>query len=69
MSLITSKEIGMYVLRTLSIHDVVRALKRRELRLALRISQNLGSNAVSSVRFRLHKRARLSLRHATRRAS
>jgi hypothetical protein len=33
----------MYLLRTLSIRDVVRALKRRELRLALRISENLGS--------------------------
>jgi hypothetical protein len=59
----------MYLLRTLSIRDVVRALKRRELRLALRISENLGSNAVNSVRFRLHKRTRLPIRHATRRAS
>jgi hypothetical protein len=31
----------MYFLRTLSFHDVVRALKRREPRLALRISHNL----------------------------
>jgi hypothetical protein len=59
----------MYLLRTLSIRDVGNALKRRELRLALRISQNLGSNAVNSVRFRLHKRTRLPLRHATRRSS
>jgi hypothetical protein len=33
----------MYVLRTLSIHDAVGALKWRQLRLALRISQNLYS--------------------------
>jgi hypothetical protein len=40
----------MYFLRELSIHDVVRALKRREPRLALRISQNLCSNALNSAR-------------------
>ena len=49
----------MYVLRTLSIHDVVGALKWRQLRLALRISQNLYSNVVSTMRFRLRKRTRL----------
>jgi hypothetical protein len=59
----------MYALRTLSIHDVVRALKRRELRLALRISENLCSNAVSTLRFRLRKRTRLPIRHIARRPS
>jgi len=59
----------MYVLRTLSIHDVVRALKRRELHLALRISQNLCSNAASTLRFRLRKRTRLPIRHVARRTS
>ena len=57
-----------YILRTLSIRDVARALQRRELVLAIRISQNLCSNAVSTVRFRL-KRSRPSIRPATRRAS
>ena len=49
----------MFILRTLSYRDVVRALKRRELRLALRISQNLISNEVNTVRFhlwRMHSR-------------
>ena len=59
----------MYVLRTLSIYDVVRALKRRELRLALRISENLCSNAVTALRFRMRKRTRLPIRHAARRTS
>ena len=57
------------VIRTLSIHDVVRALRRRELRLALRISENLCSNAVSMLRFRLRKRTRLPIRHVARRTS
>jgi hypothetical protein len=59
----------MYLLRTLSIRDVGNALVRREFGLAFRISQNLGGNAVNSVRFRLYKRTRLPIRHATRRAS
>ena len=59
----------MYLLRTLSIRDVGRALKRRELRLALRISESLCSNAVSTLRFRLRKRTRLPIRHVARRTS
>ena len=43
----------MYLLRTLSIRDVGNALVRREFGLAFRISQNLGSNAVNSVRLSL----------------
>ena len=56
----------MYFLRTLSFRDVVRALKRRELRLALRISHNLCSNAINATDFRL--RARLPIRNGARRA-
>ena len=59
----------MLLLRRLSIRDVGNALVRRDFGLAFRISQNLGSNAVNSVRFRLHKRTRLPLRQAPRRAS
>lgn len=59
----------MLRLRRLSIRDVGNALVRRDFGLAFRISQNLGSNAVNSVRFRFHKRARLPFRQATRRAS
>ena len=59
----------MLRLRRLSIRDVGNALVRREFGLAFRISQNLGSNAVNSVRFRLHKRTRSPLRQATRRTS
>jgi hypothetical protein len=57
----------MYLLRRLSMRDVGNALIRREFGLALRITQNLGSNAVNSVRFRLHKRA--PMRRTARRAS
>ena len=49
----------MYILRTLGVRDVVRALKQRKLRVAIRISQNLISNGVNSVRFRLRRRSRL----------
>jgi hypothetical protein len=49
----------MYFLRELSIHDVVRALKRREPRLALRISQNLCSNALNTARASLGRRSRI----------
>lgn len=56
----------MWLLRTLSIRDVGNALVRREFGLALRISQNLGSSALSTVRFR-HKRTRLPIRHTARR--
>ncbi len=52
-----------YILRTLSIRDVVHAVKRRKLRLALRISQCLASNGVNAVRFRLRRRPQ---RHAHR---
>ena len=46
----------MYLLRTLGIRDVVRALKQRKLRVAFRIAQCLASNGVSAVRFRLRLR-------------
>jgi len=55
-----------YILRTLSIRDVVHAVKRRKLRLALRIAQNLCSNAVNTVRFRLRRRSRLHVRRDPR---
>ena len=54
----------MYILRTLSIRDVVRALWHGELGLALRISANLCSNAINTVRFRLRR-----FRSATRSAA
>ena len=47
----------MYYLPTLSLHDVVHALQRREPRLALRISGNLCSNAVTTVRADFGRRA------------
>ena len=59
----------MLLLRRLSIRDVGNALVRRDFGLAVRITENLGSNAVNAVRFRLCKRNRLSIRHVTRRAS
>ena len=59
----------MLKLRRLSIRDVGNALVRRDFGLAVRITENLGSNAVNAVRFRLRKRTRLLIRHATRRAS
>jgi hypothetical protein len=49
----------MYFLRTLSFRDVVRALKRREPRLALRISHNLCSNAINAADSRLRRRLRI----------
>jgi hypothetical protein len=49
----------MYYLRTLSIRDVVHALKRREPRLALRISHNLCSNAINAADFRVRTRLRI----------
>ena len=58
----------MYMLRTLGICDVVRALKRRKLRVALRIAQCLASNGVNTVRFRLRLRPHLHIRRAVRRA-
>jgi hypothetical protein len=58
----------MYFLRTLSFRDVVRALKRHEPRLALRISQNLCSNAVNTVRADIGRRSSAFYR-VVRRAS
>ena len=58
-----------FVLRTLSIHDVVRALKQRKLRVAFGISRNLVSNTVNSARFRLRLRSHRPLRRAVRRPS
>ena len=58
----------MYFLRTLSFRDVVRALKRREPRLALRISQNLCSNALNTARGKLGRRS-FPLHGARRRTS
>ena len=55
MSLINFKEIGMFTLRKLSIRDVGAALKRRDLGLAVRISHNLGSNAVNAARLQFGK--------------
>ena len=59
----------MFTLRKLSIRDVGNALKRRDLGLAVRISHNLGSNAVNTARFQLSKCSYLSIRRAIRRAS
>ena len=48
----------MYILRTLGVRDVVRALKQRKLRVALRITQHLISNTINAARFRLRRTAR-----------
>jgi hypothetical protein len=58
----------MYFLRTLSFHDVVHALKRREPRLALRISSNLCTNALHTVRADLGRRSH-ALNRVLRRTS
>ena len=58
----------MWLLRTLSFRDVGNALVRREFKLAGRITQNLISNGVSTVQFRLQRHAR-PIRRATRRFS
>jgi hypothetical protein len=58
----------MYFLRTLSFHDVVRALKRREPRLALRISSNLCTNAMNTARADFGRRSH-ALNRVVRRAS
>jgi hypothetical protein len=58
----------MYMLRTLGIRDVLRAVKQRKLRVALRITQCLASNGVNTVRFRLRLRPHLHVRRAVRRA-
>ena len=56
----------MYYLRTLLIRDVLRALKRGEPYLALRISHNLCGNAINAAAFRL--RTRLPIRSGARRS-
>jgi len=58
----------MWLLRTLSFRDVGNALVRREFRLAGRITQNLVSNGVNSVQFRLQRHTR-PVRRAARRFS
>jgi len=58
----------MYYLRELSLRDVVAAFKRREPRLALRISQNLCSNALNTARASLGRRSS-ALGRTVRRAS
>ena len=52
----------MWLLRTLSIRDVGNALVRREFRLAGRITQNLVTNGVNSVQFKLHRHRRVARR-------
>ena len=59
----------MWLLRTLSFRDVGNALIRREFKLAGRITQNLLSNGVHSVQFKLHRRLRRPVRRAARRCS
>ena len=58
----------MYLLRPLTIRDVVRAVKQRKLRVAFRIARCLASNGVNAVRFRLRRRSHLHVRRAVRRA-
>ena len=58
----------MYLLRTLGIRDVVRAMKQRKLRVALRITQCLASNGVNAVRFRLRRRPHPHVGRVVRRA-
>jgi len=58
----------MWLLRTLSFRDVGNALVRREFKLAGRITQNLASNGVNTVQFRLQRHAR-RIRRAARRFS
>ena len=59
----------MYFLRTLSIRDVGVALKRRQVGLALRITHNLCSNGIGSVRYNLTKRASAQTKRAVRGAA
>ena len=47
----------MNFLRTLSIRDVGTAVKRREFGLALRVGQNLCSNAIGTARSNFARRA------------
>ena len=57
----------MYILRTLGIRDVVRALRQRKLRVAIRITQCLASNGMNAMRFSLRLRSRLHVRRAMQR--
>lgn len=59
----------MYILRTLGIRDIVRALKQRKLRVAFRITQHLISNVINAARYRLCRRSRPHLRRTARRPS
>ena len=52
----------MYILRPLGVRDVVRALKRRKLHQAIRITQCLASNGVNAMRFRLRRLPRWGTR-------
>ena len=56
----------MWLLRALSFRDVGNALVRREDKLAGRITQNIVSNGVNSVQFRLQRHARPPRRAARR---
>jgi len=58
----------MYFLRTLSFHDVIHALRRREPRIALAITSNLCSNALNTTRYELTRRS-CALSRVLRRAS
>ena len=52
----------MWLLRTLSFRDVGNALVRREFQLAGRITQNLVSNGVNAMQFKLRKHSRVARR-------
>ena len=56
----------MYLLRPLTIRDVVRAVKQRKLRVAFGITRCLASNGVNAVRFRLRRYSHLHVRRAGR---
>ena len=57
----------MYMLRTLTFGDVVRALQHRELRVAGCITHNLFSNALNTARADISRRWNPLRRHAVRR--
>ena len=59
----------MYLLRTLGIRDVARALRQRKLRLAFRITQCLACNGVNAARFALRRRPHRHVHRAARRPS
>ena len=63
-----NQEIGMYMLRTLTFDDVVRALQHRELQVAGCITCNLISNALTTARADLGRRSH-ALNRALRRTS